>query len=52
MLETVGLSWQLLDSDFDNLNAVTPADIQAAAQRFFTPERSTTLFILPEEDRP
>lgn len=51
MLETVGLSWQLLDSDFDSLNAVTPADIQAAAQRYFTPQRSTTLHVLPEESR-
>lgn len=52
MLETVGLSWRLLDSDFDSLNAVTPADIQAAAQRFFTPQRSTTLHVLPEEAHP
>lgn len=52
MLETVGLSWQLLDSDFDSLNAVTPADIQAAARRFFTPQRSTTMHVLPEEARP
>lgn len=52
MLETVGLSWQLLDSDFDSLNAVTPDAIQAAARRFFTPQRSTTLHVLPEEARP
>ncbi len=52
MLETVGLSWQLLDSDFDSLNAVTPADIQAAARRFFTPQRSITMHVLPEEARP
>lgn len=52
ILETVGLSWRLLDSDFDSLNAVTPADIQAAARKFFTPQRSTTLFVLPEENRP
>lgn len=52
MLETVGLSWRLLDSDFDSLNAVTPADIQAAARRFFTPQRSTTMHVLPEEARP
>ena len=52
LLETVGLSWQLLDSDFDSLNAITPDDIQAAARRFFTPQRSTTLYVLPEEARP
>ncbi len=52
MLETVGLSWRLLDSDFDSLNTVTPADIQAAALRFFTPQRSTTLLVQPEENRP
>lgn len=52
ILESVGLPWQLLDSDFDSLNAVTPADIQSAARLFFTPQRSTTLYVLPEENRP
>lgn len=52
MLESVGLSWRLLDSDLDTLNAITPADIQQAAQRYFTRSRSTTLHTLPEETHP
>jgi len=52
MLETVGLSWRLLETDIDSLNAITPADIQAAAQHYFTRNRSITLHSLPEETRP
>lgn len=52
MLEAIGLSWRLLETDFDALNAVTPADIQSAAQRYFTRSRSLTLHSLPEETRP
>lgn len=52
MLETVGLSWRLLETDIDSLNAITPADIQATAQRYFTRSRSITLHSLPEETRP
>ena len=47
MLETVGLSWQLLDQDLDALKAVTPADIQAAARRLFQRERLTLAQVLP-----
>lgn len=52
MLETVVLSWRLLESDVDSLNAITAADIQSAAQRYFTASRSITLHSLPEETRP
>ena len=51
-LESVGLSWRLQDKDLAALEAVTPADIQAAAQKFFTPSRLTTAYIHPEEARP
>src|SRR5690554_1868445 len=51
-LETVGLSWRLLDEDLAALTAVSPADIQAAAQKFFTHSRLTTAYIHPEEARP
>ena len=51
-LETVGLSWRLQDSDLAALQAVTPADIQAAAQQFFIPTRLTTAYVHPEEARP
>ncbi|MFP3527012.1 hypothetical protein SB912_31435, partial [Pantoea sp. SIMBA_072] len=31
-LETVGLSWKLIDSELDELKRVTPQDIQDAAR--------------------
>lgn len=51
-LESVGLSWRIKDSDLAALEAVTPADIQAAAQKFFTATRLTTAYIHPEEAHP
>ena len=48
-LETVGLSWQLLDQDLEALKAVTPADIQGAAQRLFQRERLTVAQVLPQD---
>ena len=33
-LETVGLSWQLIDQELAELEAVTPADIQRLAQQY------------------
>ncbi|WP_375741043.1 M16 family metallopeptidase [Pseudomonas boanensis] len=48
-LETVGLSWKLMDQDLKALEAVTPADIQAAAKTFFTRDRLSVAHILPEE---
>nr|WP_220812437.1 pitrilysin family protein [Pseudomonas paralcaligenes] len=47
-LETVGLSWQLMDQDLAALEAVTPADIQKAARTYFTPSRLSVAHILPE----
>lgn len=49
-LQTVGLSWQLLDQELDALRAVTPADIQAAARKLFQPERLTLARVLPLDD--
>ena len=48
-LESVGLSWQLMDQDLAALEAVTPADIQKAAQTFFTRSRLSLAHILPEQ---
>ncbi|WP_437879609.1 M16 family metallopeptidase [Pseudomonas sp. LRF_L74] len=48
-LETVGLSWELMDKDLDALSAVTPADIQRVAQTYFTRSRLSTAYILPEQ---
>lgn len=50
-LETVGLSWQLMDGELAELSAVTPADIQQAAQTYFTRERLSVAHILPEDTR-
>ena len=50
-LETVGLSWQLMDGELAELSAVTPSDIQQAAQTYFTRERLSVAHILPEDTR-
>ena len=48
-LETVGLSWQLMDQDLAALEQVTPADIQQAAQTFFKPSRMVITYVYPQE---
>ena len=50
-LESVGLRWQLMDEDLAALQAVTPADIQAAAKTYFTRSRLSVAHVLPEEPR-
>ena len=48
-LETVGLSWKLMDSELADLQKVTPADIQQAARTYFTRDRLSVAHVLPEE---
>jgi len=48
-LETVGLSWQLMDEELSALEAVTPEDIQQAARHYFTRSRLSVAHVLPEE---
>ncbi|WP_409277463.1 M16 family metallopeptidase [Pseudomonas defluvii] len=48
-LESVGLSWKLIDNELDELKNVTPADIQKAASTYFTRERLSIAHVLPEE---
>ena len=48
-LETVGLSWTLMDQDLAALEAVTPADIQQAARTYFTRSRLAVAHVLPEQ---
>jgi len=48
-LETVGLSWKLIDEELDAIKSVTPADIQKAARTYFTRERLSVAHVLPEE---
>lgn len=48
-LETVGLSWRLIDDELKALESVTPQDLQAAARKYFTRSRVTIAQVLPEE---
>jgi zinc protease len=48
-LETVGLSWKLMDDELAALQSVTPADIQKAARAYFIRERLSVAHVLPEE---
>ena len=48
-LESVGLSWKLMDTELQDLQKVTPADIQQAARTYFTRERLSVAHVLPEE---
>ncbi|MEB0054606.1 pitrilysin family protein, partial [Pseudomonas sp. FG1] len=48
-LETVGLSWKLMDTELADLQSVTPDDIQKAARTYFTRERLSVAHVLPEE---
>lgn len=50
-LETVGLSWKLIDQELAELQAVTPADIQQAARTFFVRDRLSVAHVLPEASR-
>ncbi|MFJ2482964.1 M16 family metallopeptidase [Pseudomonas sp. NPDC087598] len=47
-LESIGLPWQMLDQDADELAQVTPADIQQAAATFLTRERLTVAQVFKE----
>ena len=49
-LESVGLSWHLMDEELSALTAVTPEDVQAAAQDFLTESRLSVAHILPLEE--
>lgn len=50
-LETVGLSWRLMDEELSALEAVTPEQIQQAARSYFTRTRLSVAHVLPEEPR-
>lgn len=50
-LETVGLSWEVADQALEELQAVTPEDVQKAAQTYFTRERLSVAYVLPEGAR-
>ena len=48
-LETVGLSWRLMDEELSALEAVTPEDLQQAARTYFTRSRLSVAHVLPKE---
>lgn len=50
LLESIGLDWQLADQDTDELNKITPLDIQNAAITYLTRERMSIARILPEKN--
>ena len=41
-----------VNTDLDKLQAVTPADIQRVAQKYFTDQNRYVLYYLPESQRP
>lgn len=51
ILESVGLGWQQMLTDSQQLNAVTAEDIQAAARKYFNKDRSVTLHSQPAGDQ-
>ncbi len=48
LLETVGLSWKLADEFAVKIKAVTPTQIQQAAQKYFNPMSLTVAELIPE----
>lgn len=50
-LESVGLSWKLLDAYVNNLQTVTPEQVQAVAQKYFTASRRTITKLEPQQPR-
>lgn len=49
VLESVGLSWTQMDHELEDIKSVTPADIQNAARTYFTHDRLSVAYVLPEE---
>ena len=48
LLETVGLSWEKADEYVEKVQAVTAADIQAVANKYFTPRALTVGELVPD----
>ncbi len=42
--------WNLVNDYLDNINAVTTADLQSVAARYFSPDNRTTVTIMPENN--
>ncbi len=48
-LESIGLSWQLLDQEITELKNVTPEDIRKTAEKYLIRERLSTAHVLVEK---
>jgi zinc protease len=48
MLETVGLSWRLVDEYVDRIQAVTAEQVQIVAQKYFVDDRLTIAILEPQ----
>ena len=48
MLETVGLSWRLMDKYVQRIEAVTPEQVRAVARKYLTEGNRTTVNLVPE----
>lgn len=51
-LMSVGLPWQLADTYLQQLEKVTPAQIQAVAKQYLTPQRLTIGILIPQPMSP
>lgn len=51
MLSTLGVDWRLSERFGENLEAVTPEDVQKVAKKWLVAERSTVAHVIPEEQQ-
>lgn len=49
MLSTLGLDWRLAEQFSENLEAVTPEEVQRVARQWLVAERSAVAHVIPEE---
>ena len=48
-LAAIGLDWRLKDQYVANIQAVTPEQVVAAAEKYLRPDRLTVSYLLPEK---
>lgn len=49
-LESIGLSWQLIDSDAERLAQISPEQVSEVARRYLQRERLTRAHVLPDQE--
>ena len=50
MLDSMGYDWRLLDQYVEEIRAVTAADVQRVAKRYFLPQTLTVAVLYPEQE--